>query len=183
MDILHIERPVKISKEDKIAKLLAFLAEPSESHLVQTTYSSKVEETIAKSTETRKRGRPTMNQKDTKTETPTKSPAKRVKSGRNKKSKDDAEDDVKDVDTKKLEVEVDEYPEDDDNDEIIDEKTIPSAKKLRAWVKAYVSCFNLDKVNAKHAIGTASDKFGVDLNVKKSVLMDMLKDAMDRDQV
>lgn len=70
-------------------------------------------------------------------------------------------------------------PDDDDNDEVIDGKTIPSTKKLRTWVKAYVACFDLDKCNAKHAIGTASDKFKVDLDVKKNTIMEMLKEEIN----
>lgn len=71
-----------------------------------------------------------------------------------------------------------EVVEEEDVDEVIDGKTIPSEKKLRNWVKAYVNCFNLEKATTNHAIETASDKFGVDLACKKDKIKDLLSEEM-----
>lgn len=71
-----------------------------------------------------------------------------------------------------------EEEESEGEDEVIDGKTIPSEKKLRKWVKAYVNCFNLEKATTNHAIETASDKFGVDLVCKKEKIKDLLAEEM-----
>lgn len=55
---------------------------------------------------------------------------------------------------------------------------MPSDKELRQWVKAYVGCFNLDKATTKHAIETASDKFGVDLSSKKARIKELLTEEL-----
>eukprot|EP00568_Trieres_chinensis_P005106 CAMPEP_0183298668 /NCGR_PEP_ID=MMETSP0160_2-20130417/5629_1 /TAXON_ID=2839 ORGANISM="Odontella Sinensis, Strain Grunow 1884" /NCGR_SAMPLE_ID=MMETSP0160_2 /ASSEMBLY_ACC=CAM_ASM_000250 /LENGTH=56 /DNA_ID=CAMNT_0025460765 /DNA_START=32 /DNA_END=202 /DNA_ORIENTATION=- len=55
---------------------------------------------------------------------------------------------------------------------------MPSDKALRKWVRAYVRCFNLDKATTKHAIETASDKFGVDLTEKKTRIKELLTEEM-----
>jgi DEK C terminal domain len=76
-------------------------------------------------------------------------------------------------------------PAEDDADE--DENTlkgatgkgeIPSDDELRAWVQAYVACFDLDKATTKHALQTASDKFGVDLSSKKTRIKELLGEEM-----
>jgi TATA-binding protein-associated factor Taf7 len=60
-----------------------------------------------------------------------------------------------------------------------DEKgKMPSDKALRKWVRAYIACFNLEKVTTKHALETVSDKFGVDLSSKKDQLKELLTDAL-----
>lgn len=55
---------------------------------------------------------------------------------------------------------------------------MPTDAKLRKWVKAYVACFNLDKATTKHAIETASDKFGVDMTSKKAKIKMLLADEL-----
>jgi hypothetical protein len=65
----------------------------------------------------------------------------------------------------------DENDYDDSADNIVkDEQKEVGDKSLRRWVKAYVVCFNMDKATVKHAIETASDKFGVNKVSKKDVL-------------
>jgi ribosomal protein L12E/L44/L45/RPP1/RPP2 len=59
-----------------------------------------------------------------------------------------------------------------------EEGKMPSDKALKNWVKAYVSCFNMDNVTIKHAIETASDKFGVDLTEKKGFIKKLLTESM-----
>jgi hypothetical protein len=54
----------------------------------------------------------------------------------------------------------------------------PSDKALRQWAKAYVVCFDMDQATTKHAILTASDKFGVNLAPRKAKIKDMLADEM-----
>ncbi len=174
-DVLHINRPHGAKKKDLIEILINFLAEPSES-LVSESSAEIVEAAIASSSETRKkkRGRP-------KSKTPTKKKRGRPKKNKTGDEPDDldfvSDEEVKEAKAEEVKEEEPEY-DDDDQDEEVDGKTIPSAKKLRAWVKAYVVCFNLDKCNAKHAINTASEKFEVDLSDKKSIIMQMLKDEM-----
>ena len=55
---------------------------------------------------------------------------------------------------------------------------VVSDKALRNWVKAYISCFNMDKATIKHAIETASDKFGVDLKDKILKIKQLLTEEM-----
>lgn len=166
---MEIDRLSKNSKKDNVNLLVEFLAAPYES--TSSSPAEVVEQVIAKSAETRKRrGRPPKNAGES---TPKK---KKAKVGRPKKNKDGEE--VEDLDYASEEKEEEEGPEDNDIDEVIDGKTIPSAKKLRIWVKAYVACFDLDNCNAKHAIATASEKFKVDLGVKKNTIMEMLKDEI-----
>lgn len=169
-DILGIPRN-KTNKPEKVHRLVEFLGEPSEFMLKAST-AVTVEEVIAKSVEIRKQSKAKK-----KTESPKKKPRGRPKKNKSKDAEEDVFEETEDVvdDVENMEPEV---PEDNDEDEIIDGKTIPSAKKLRAWVKAYVACFDLDKCNAKHAIGTASDKFRVDLGLRKNMIMEMLKDEI-----
>ena len=70
--------------------------------------------------------------------------------------------------------------EEDEEDmfEEVDGQKLPTDKALKRWVKAYVRCFNLDKATIKHAMETASDKFGVDLKPKKQRMKELLTEAM-----
>lgn len=169
-DILGIPRN-KTNKPEKVHRLVEFLGEPSEFMLKAST-AETVEEVIAKSVEIRKKSKAKK-----KTESLKKKPRGRPKKNKSKDAEEDVFEETEDV-VDDLENEETEVPEDNDEDEIIDGKTVPSAKKLRAWVKAYVACFDLDKCNAKHAIGTASDKFRVDLGLRKNMIMEMLKDEI-----
>lgn len=54
----------------------------------------------------------------------------------------------------------------------------PSDKALREWVQAYVVCFDMDSATTKHAIRTASDKFGVDLTKSKERIKELLAEEM-----
>jgi len=56
--------------------------------------------------------------------------------------------------------------------------TMPSVKKLRTWVRAYITCFNLDKATTKHAVETASDKFGVDMGKMKGAIKKILAEEL-----
>lgn len=65
-----------------------------------------------------------------------------------------------------------------DGADVLEKGKDPNDKQLRNWVRAYVRCFNLDKVTTKHALVTASDKFGVDLASKKSRIKELLTEEM-----
>lgn len=54
----------------------------------------------------------------------------------------------------------------------------PSDGTLRQWVQAYVACFDMDTATTKHAIKTASDKFGVDLIGMKDRIKELLAEEM-----
>jgi hypothetical protein len=54
----------------------------------------------------------------------------------------------------------------------------PNDDTLRQWVRAYVVCFDMDSATTKHAIKTASDKFGVDLAERKTRIKELLADEM-----
>jgi hypothetical protein len=55
----------------------------------------------------------------------------------------------------------------------------PTDATLRQFVKAYVVCFDMDKATTKHAIQTASDKFGVDMIGRKKRIKEMLTEELD----
>lgn len=120
------------------------------------------------------RGRPKASPKKRKsTNGEKKSPAKKKKAAEKKsESEKDAATD---------ETEEEESASDDDNDMDVDKPTdskMPSDAQLKKWVKAYVGCFNLDKATTKHAIDTASEKFGVDMNSKKAKIKMLLADEL-----
>jgi hypothetical protein len=54
----------------------------------------------------------------------------------------------------------------------------PSDDALRQWVKAYVVCFDMDSATTKHAIMTASTKFGVELAPSKGRIKELLAEEM-----
>lgn len=72
----------------------------------------------------------------------------------------------------------DETEDEDMEDEEEEEGKMPSDKALRKWVQAYVGCFNLNKATTRHAMETASDKFGVDLSSKKERIKELLAEEM-----
>lgn len=104
------------------------------------------------------------------TMTLTDAPVTKKKPGRKKaKKEEDDEDDKSD-----LEDEVEEEEEADGEKK----KEPPSDEKLRKWVRAYVRCFNLKKATTKHAVETASDKFGMDLVEKKDRIKELIAEEM-----
>ena len=50
----------------------------------------------------------------------------------------------------------------------------PSDAALRQWVQSYVACFDMSTVTAKHAIETASEKFGVNLHDRRDLIREFL---------
>lgn len=56
--------------------------------------------------------------------------------------------------------------------------TMPNNETLRQWVKAYIVSFDMDSATTKHAIRTASEKFGVDMVPKKDTIKMLLAEEM-----
>jgi hypothetical protein len=56
--------------------------------------------------------------------------------------------------------------------------TMPNNETLRQWVKAYIVSFDMDSATTKHAIKTASEKFGVDMVPKKDTIKMLLAEEM-----
>lgn len=54
----------------------------------------------------------------------------------------------------------------------------PTDDAMRQWVRAYVVCFDMDSATTKHAIMTASTKFGVDLAPSKGRIKELLAEEM-----
>ncbi|KAI2512172.1 hypothetical protein MHU86_2259 [Fragilaria crotonensis] len=102
------------------------------------------------------------------------------------KEVDDDEDDEANSDEDDKEDGEDTNDEDNDEEYAFDDSEIiangeqreVSDKALRRWVKAYIACFNMDKATIRHAIQTASDKFGVNLASKKEVLKQLLTEEL-----
>ena len=59
--------------------------------------------------------------------------------------------------------------------------SVPSQKALKAFVKAYLICFNSDKISEEHALQIATDKFGDDLGDGKDALAKLLKKALPKE--
>jgi len=113
--------------------------------------------TNAGKTKAKKRGRPSISR----------SP----KAKRSKKSEE-------------IEVEV-EYIEDEEEEEEEEDapkgaegKKMPSKKELQKFVRAYVTCFSMEKTTTKHLIQTASDKFDVDVASKRKDILELLTAEM-----
>jgi flagellar biosynthesis GTPase FlhF len=101
--------------------------------------------------------------------------AKTPKQAKKKKAKKQEESEEEDSQEKE---ESEEESEQKDSDDKVEKGKMPSDKALRKWVHAYVACFNLEKATTKHALETASDRFGVDLSSKKDLLKELLTDAL-----
>mmetsp|Transcript_22679 Transcript_22679/g.37519 ORF Transcript_22679/g.37519 Transcript_22679/m.37519 type:complete len:357 (+) Transcript_22679:100-1170(+) len=112
-----------------------------------------------------------------------KKPAKKVAAAAPKKKATKKKKAVK-AKEESAEEESEEEEQDDDEEEEEQEAnddgtpSKPNDKVLRRWVKAYIACFNMDKATIKHAIETASDKFGMDLADKKQKIKQLLTEEM-----
>jgi hypothetical protein len=80
--------------------------------------------------------------------------------------------------TERDDVEEDDESDEDEEDVPLKKGELPSDEALRKWVRAYVRCFNLKKATVKHAITTATDKFGVDVSKKKGLIKELLTSEM-----
>jgi hypothetical protein len=86
------------------------------------------------------------------------------------KDQDEDEEDYDDLD--------DEVEEDADDENNVKEKEPPDDARLRKWVRAYVRCFDLKKATTKHAVETATEKFGVDMFDKKERIKELIAEEM-----
>lgn len=95
----------------------------------------------------------------------------KVNSPRKSKKEDDSEDESEAEDS-----------EDEGEAKDPDKKgnKMPSDKELKKWVHAYTVCFDLNTVSTKHALETASAKFGVDLSSKKARIKELLTEESDK---
>ena len=56
--------------------------------------------------------------------------------------------------------------------------TKPSDEVLRQWVQCYINCFDMETSTAKHAVKTASAKFGVDMKGDKEKIKKIITEEM-----
>jgi len=153
-DLLCLDRSGCTTKIALTNRLLGFLESPEESKIKQSYINAL------------KKKRKAMEKS-----------SKEDKKQKNKKVKKE----------KNMEEESDGESEDDASNngeadiEEIDGVSFPTEKWVRKWVRAYLSCFNTDNVTTKHAIATASNKFGVDFNVteKKNQLKEIIAEEID----
>ena len=54
----------------------------------------------------------------------------------------------------------------------------PTDAALRQWVQAYVACFDMDTATVKHAMKTATKKFGTDLAKRKKLIKEFLAEEI-----
>lgn len=156
-DIFDVDRQPEagravLDKEGIIDKLLTFLASPD----VKLTNRGKPK--------TKKRGRPSIS-----------------KSPKPKKSKKSEVAEEVDVDDEEMEEEVNYENDEEEDADGTPGKKMPSKKELRKFVKAYVTCFSMEKTTTKHLIQTASDKFDVDVASKKKDILELLTHEMPTD--
>eukprot|EP00555_Chaetoceros_dichaeta_P013428 CAMPEP_0198252858 /NCGR_PEP_ID=MMETSP1447-20131203/3305_1 /TAXON_ID=420782 /ORGANISM="Chaetoceros dichaeta, Strain CCMP1751" /LENGTH=652 /DNA_ID=CAMNT_0043938253 /DNA_START=30 /DNA_END=1988 /DNA_ORIENTATION=+ len=153
-DLFDIDRTpppkgkVALDKDSIVDRLLNFLAAPD------------VKLTNAGTRTTKKRGRTSMS-----------------KSPKSKKAKKAEEVEV--------EVEYDEEMEEEEEEEEEEEivkgprvNKMPTKKELRKFVRAYVTCFSMEKTTTKHLIQTASDKFDINVASKKKDILELLTAEM-----
>lgn len=153
-DLFAIDRTSSakvMDKETMVNLLLDFLSAP-DAKLTSTSKSPKK----------RGRGRPPKN-----SPTPKKArKASKSKSPKKSKDEEETEDEEDDINGEKETVEE------------IDGKTAPTKKELRKFVRAYITCFSMDKTTTKHLLQTASDKFNVDMSKKKADILEILTAEM-----
>jgi hypothetical protein len=160
-DFFALDRSGVNPKAELIDRLLDFLSEPSAEHVKGNKAAAKASSSASK----RKGG-----------------------SGKKKKKKDDSSEEESDEEEEEEEEEAEATPkkgkkEKGKNDKGVDLHKVekgkaPTDDTLRAWVKCFVQCYDLEKASIKVALQVAGDKFGVDLGDKKDLLKEMLADAM-----
>lgn len=156
-----------VGKDTLIDRLLDFLGAPSE-ELLKTKGPS-----AAKKASPVKASKKSSSPKTK----PSKSKSKKKK-GKDEDSDDDDDDDtIEEVEAEPEEVEVaatDVFAALKEHKK--GEK--PTDEVLRQWVQAYIVCFDMESSTAKHAVKTASAKFGVDLSGDKEKLKKILTEEM-----
>jgi chemotaxis protein histidine kinase CheA len=159
-DFFKLDRSGITSKEDLIDRLLDFLGTINED-LLKSNKSGGASKSKAS--------------KKKKKKAPAKKKKKKVEESEEDESEEDAEDEEEEAEEEEAEDEEKEKGDDDDDAPLSKQ---PTDQALRRWVKAYIACFNMDKATIKHALETASDKFGVDLSEKKQKIKQILTEEM-----
>jgi len=81
-----------------------------------------------------------------------------------------------------VEVETDDEMEEEEEEQEVEKgvkgNKMPNKNQLRKFVRAYVTCFSMEKTTTKHLIQTASDKFDVNLASKKKDILELLTAEM-----
>jgi hypothetical protein len=186
-DFFHLDRSLKTTKEELIDVLLDFLGNPDVSHLKSNghkkknkskTFSSRDEEVdddddASRDGEDKEEGEDTLQLKSKVQKKKNKTKTTVVDDDANRDGEEQEEDEDKND-----EENYEEYTNDDGEFIAKGEHREVSVKALRRWVKAYVACFNMDKATIRHAIQTASDKFGVNLASKKEILKQLLTEEL-----
>jgi ribosomal protein L12E/L44/L45/RPP1/RPP2 len=156
-DFFALDRSGVNAKAELIDRLLDFLSEPSAEHVKGNKAAAKASSSASK----RKGG-----------------------SGKKKKKDDSSEEESdEDDEEEEEEEETEATPKKGKKEKGVDlhkvEKgKVPTDDTLRAWVKCFVQCYDLEKASIKVALQVAGDKFGVDLGDKKDLLKEMLAEAM-----
>lgn len=153
-DLLCLDRSGCTTKVALTERLLEFLESPSESKIKQSYVNALKKK--RKSSDSVAKTEPKSNKKKKKEE-----------------NADDSEDEM---------ASNNERDADEEDVEEIEGISFPTEKWIRKWVRAYLTCFNTDNVTTKHAIATASEKFGVDFNVKekKKQLKEMISEEIEK---
>jgi glutamyl/glutaminyl-tRNA synthetase len=160
-DFFHVDRSGKSTKDDLIDALLDFLGETNEDLLKSSSNKSAPK----KKAVVKKKRAPATKKKV-------------VDDDEEEEEEDKDEEEEEDLaeDKEEEDKEIDKE-EKDDRVENNEPKQITD-KALRRWVQAYVACFNMDKATIKHAMETASDKFGINLKGKKAKIRQFLTEEM-----
>jgi DEK C terminal domain len=171
IDLLHLDRAGRSTKEDLIDLLLDFLGEPSDE--------------LLKSTSPKKKGKTTSGKK--------RKNAASKRSKDNDEGDDEEEDDddydeeeVKRKKTSKKAASSSKSKKagrvvEDDNAPLVapNMSEMPSDDILRQWVRAYITVFNMEKATVNHAMEALSEKFGgMDMTSKKPTIRQFLSEEM-----
>jgi len=177
-DLFDIDRKPQsgkstIDKDTMVDRLLDFLGAPS-TELTRTHKEGQKERDKEGKTAGKKRARSTSKEPNL-----SKEPNPSEEPNPKKKGKKEAAQDVQEVcEDNGDDMDFDEDEEAEEEKSNQENNKMPSDKSLRKWVRAYVNCFDLDKATTKHAIATASSKFGMDLSSMKGRIKELLTEEM-----
>jgi hypothetical protein len=150
-DFFALDRSGIRDKADLIDRLLDFLSDPSAEH-VKGSKAAKA------------------------------SSASKRKGGSSKKKKDDSSEEESDEEDEEQDEDEEPKPKKGKDKGVdllkVEKGKVPNDDALRAWVKCFVQCYDLEKASIKVALQVAGEKFGVDLGDKKDLLKEMLAEAM-----
>lgn len=164
-DFFHVDRSGITTKEELIDRLLDYLGEINE-EMLKSAKKPVAKKPVAK--------KPAAKKKAAK--------KKKTKSKTKAEEEPDEEEEEEEVEEEEPDEEDEDEGENGKDDKEGKDKdgkpSMPNDGSLRRWVKAYITCYNMDKATIKHAIETASDKYGMDLSDKKQKIKQMLTEEM-----